>query len=114
MGDVLKSKTVAIGTDSTALLSAVANGVTIITDMQIGNVDAGNASASASLTLNKNGAGAVTFQTGLGCLAAEMTTVFGGNKGKLYLVDDGTPDALAATASAADDLVAVISYIERT
>ena len=46
--------------------------------------------------------------------AGKSVVVFSDANGKLYLTDDGTADTLDAVASVAGDLVATISYIERT
>lgn len=113
MGDVLKSKIVAIGDTSTELLAAVEGGTTVIQMMQIGNVD-GTSEATFTLSVNKNGAGDITTITTVPVAAGKAVVVFSESAGKLYLNDDGTNDTLDATASAADDLVATISYIERT
>ena len=113
MADTFKSKTVAIGATSTELLAAVTSGTTIVESVVIGNVDGSN-SATFDLSLNHAGGGDVTVMTGITVDAGQAVNVFGGNIGKLYLADGGTPDTLDATASAASDLVATISYIERT
>ena len=113
MADALKSKTVAIGTTATDLLSAVSGGETVIHTLQIGNVD-GAAAATVDLYLNENGGGDVLFLKGLRVEAGKSVVVFSSQSGKLTLEDEGTPDALKAIASAAGDLVALISYVERT
>lgn len=113
MADVLKSKTVAIGATSTELLAAVSGGTTVITSLIIGNVDGANA-ATFDLSVNKNAGGDVTIMKSINVAAGESVVVFGDATGKFYLEDSGTEDTLDATASAASDLVAIISYIERT
>jgi len=110
--DTMKSAVVPIGDSSTELLAAVASGSTVVTMLQIGNVD-GAAAATVSFSANKNGAGDVPFLTTLTVNPGEAKVVFSDSAGKLIIVDDGTPDTLDATASAAGDLVALISYIER-
>ena len=113
MADTMKSKVIAIGATATELLAAVTSGTTVITMLQIGNVDGTN-DASVDLSVNKNGAGDTTFLSTANVPAGKMLPVFSSEVGKLILVDDGTPDTLDATSSAAGDLVALISYIERT
>ena len=113
MADTLKSKVVAIGATSTELLAAVSSGTTVVTMLQIGNVD-GASAATVDLTINKNAAGDTKFLDSLSVAAGKSVVLFSDSSGKLYLTDDGTPDTLDATASAASDLVALISYIERT
>ena len=113
MADTLKSKTVAIAATSTELLAAVTSGTTVITSLIIGNVDGTN-DATFDLSINKNGGGDTTVMSGITVAAGKSVVVFGEATGKLYLVDDGTADTVDATASAASDLVAIISYIERT
>lgn len=113
MGDVLKVKTVAIGATLTELLTAVANGVTVVQTLQIGNVD-GAAAATYDLTLNLEGAGDVDIVKAVNVEAGKSVVQFGGASGKLFMDGSGTADVLKATASAAGDLVATITYIERT
>ncbi len=113
MADTLKSKRVAIGTGSTELLACVADGTTVIQMLQVGNIDGTN-DATFDLTLNKNAAGDDAIMSSITVAAGKSVVVYSDSNGKLYLNDDGTEDTLDATASAASDLVAVLSYIERT
>lgn len=113
MADALKSTTVAIGITATNLLTAVVGGETVIHTLQIGNVD-GVAAATVDLALSENGGADATFLKALNVAAGKSVVVFSMQSGKLTLEDEGTPDVLKATASAAGDLVALISYIERT
>lgn len=113
MGDVVKSKVVAIGDSSTELLAAVSGGRTVVSMLQIGNVDGVN-SATVDLTINKNGGGDTAVLNDLNVGVGESQVVYGYSPGRLVLEDDGTPDTLDATASAAADLVAILSYVERT
>lgn len=108
-----KSTVVAIADSSTELLAAVAGGTTTITMLQIGNVDGTN-DATVDLTINKNGGGDTKFLDSLNVAAGSSVVIFSDAAGKLVLNDDGTEDTLDATASAASDLVAILSYIERT
>lgn len=111
--DELKSKVVEIGSSNTQLLSCVASGKTVITSLQIGNVD-GASDATVSLSLSKNGASAITFISDVTISVGKTLPLFSSENGKLFLEDNGTPDSLSAVASTAGDLVALISYIERT
>lgn len=111
--DEMKSKVVPIGTSSTELLAAVADGYTVISSLQIGNVDGTNA-ATVDLSINKNAGGDVTFLKSLNVAAGESQVIFSYNSGRLVLEDNGTPDTLDATAGTANDLVAIINYVERT
>ena len=113
MADTLKRKRVAIGATSTELLSAVAGGTTVIQMLQIGNIDGVN-DATFDLTWNIDGAGDDAIMSSITVAAGKSVVVYSEANGKLYMIDDGTPDTLDATASAASDLVATISYIERT
>jgi len=113
MADVLKSTVVPIGAGSTELLAAVSSGTTVIQMLQIGNVD-GTSAATFDLSINKNGSGDTDIMTLVNVDAGKSVVVFSDANGKLYLTDDGTADTLDAVASVAGDLVATISYIERT
>ena len=113
MADVMKSKVVAIGDSSTELLAAVSSGTTVISMLQIGNVD-GSAGCTVTLSANKNGGGDTNFLVAANVPAGKALPVFSSEVGKMILVDDGTPDTLDAVAATAGDLVAIISYVERT
>ena len=114
MADVLKpTKTVAIGATSTELLSAVVGGTSIINMLQIGNVDGTN-DATFDLSINTAGGGDTAVMTSITVAAGKSVIVYSPSNGKVYLTDAGTPDTIDATASAASDLVATITYIERT
>lgn len=108
----MKSKTVPIGAVSTELLEAVENGKTVVSMLHIGNVDGTN-SATVDIVLNKAGAGDVTLVKDLTVAANEIQVIYSHAAGRLILDGIGTPDVLKATASAAGDLVATISYVER-
>ena len=113
MADVLKSAVVPIGAGSTELLAAVAGGTSVIQMLQVGNVD-GTSAATFDLSINKNGSGDTNVMTTIPVPVGKAVVVYSDANGKLYLSDDGTADTLDAVASVAGDLVATISYIERT
>lgn len=113
MADAMKSSVVAITTAGVTLATAVEGGTTVISMLQIGNVDGSNA-ATLDLVLNKNGGGDTTFLKSLNVAAGESQVVFSYASGRLVLEDNGTNDVLKATASADGDLVALVSYVERT
>lgn len=115
MADVMKSRIIPIDATSTVLLSAppVVGNTSLIHMLQIGNVD-GAAAAEVQLYLDKNGAGAVMFGNAITVDAGKIVIVYSDANGKLTLENLGVTDQLTAIASAAGDLVAVLSYIERT
>lgn len=113
MGDVFIGKEVAAATASTQIISCVSSGYTIVQMLQVGNVDGSN-DATFSLSVNRNGGGATTIMKDINVEAGKAVVVYSDANGKLYLNDNGTEDTLSITASAAGDLVAEISYIERT
>jgi len=126
MPDEFKSDYMQITTAGTTLATAVEGGFTIVNMLQIGNVDGTN-SATVDLIINKNGKGDVTFLKNLTVAAGESQVIFSDSTGKLTLEDHDvgpyssssssylpTADTIKATASNNDDLVAIISYMERT
>jgi len=109
----MKSKIVAIGNTATTLLTAVSGGTTVISMLHIGNVDGTN-SATVDIIINKDGGGDTTVLKNLNVAAGESQVLYSYAAGRLILEDINTADVLKATASAAGDLVATISYVERT
>lgn len=118
MADVMKSKVVAVGDSLTELLVGVNAGQTVVSMLQLGNVD-GAADVTVELSMNKDGGGDTVFLKTLNVEAGKSVVVFSSQAGKLILEGDtgdssSTGDTLDAVASVAGDLVALISYIERT
>lgn len=121
-----KSAIVPIGATLTTLLTAATGGKTTITSLRIGHVDVGDdssgdaaADATVDLALNKAGAGDVYFHANLDVAVGEAVVVASQYVGQIVLEDDDdssgdVPDVLKARASAADTLVALLSYIEHT
>ena len=115
MADVMRSEVVAIGISPTVLVSAPAGAgsVTVVNMLQIGNVD-GTDPATVSLYLNKNDAGDVPVIVDVEVGAGKAVIIYSDANGKLTLENLGIADVLKASASAAGDLTAVLSYVTRT
>lgn len=113
MGDVWKSKRVAIADSSTEILAAVEGGFTKINSMRFENI--GGEAVTVDVTINKDGAGDDDLVQTLQIASGEVVTYFSPEVGGCILNDDGTNDTIDATASAAGDVVAFVSdYMERT
>lgn len=103
-----KSKIVSIGATETTLLLAGAAEEIAIVSLIIGNIDT---DATVSLHLTKDGDSLVDIVTDLAVAAGEAVEFLIGGKSAIFLEND---DELSATASVADDLAAVLSYLVET
>jgi hypothetical protein len=102
-----KSDIVAIGASSTTILAAGASEEIAVNSLLLGNVDGTN-DATVTLHLVKSGGSSVDMVADVPVAAGEAVQVFVGGKDSLFLE---AGDALAATASAADDVNATVSYL---
>lgn len=102
-----KSAIVAIGATSTTIIAAESNEDIVVNSLILGNVDGTN-DATIALHLIKSGDSSVDIVTTVTVAAGEALQLFVGGKDALFL-ESG--DELAATASAADDINATVSYI---
>lgn len=102
-----KSDIVAVGNSDTTLLEAESAEDCVIVSLILGNIDGTN-SATVILTLTKSGESAVNIVSALPVAAGEAVEMFIGGKGSLFLESD---DKLSATASAAGDIVATLSWL---
>ncbi len=103
-----KSAIVAVGATATTLLTAGTGKQCAITSLILGNVDGTN-DATVTLHLTKSGGSAVDIIADLPVAAGEAVQLFVGGKDSLFLE---TGDTLSATASAAGDVNATLSYIQ--
>lgn len=105
-----ESNIVEIGSSDTELLEAGSAEDCVLVSLIIGNVDGTNA-ATLTLTLTKSGGSPINIVTALSIAAGEAYEFFIGGKGSLFL-EPG--DKLSATASAASDLTATLSWLSET
>ena len=102
-----KSNILAVGSSDTPLLEAESGEDCVVVSLILGNVD-GTDTATVILTLTKSGEAAVNMVSALSIAAGEAVEMFIGGKGSLFL-EPG--DVLSATASAAGDIVATLSWL---
>jgi hypothetical protein len=102
-----KSDIIAVGDSDTDLLEAESAEDCVIVSLILGNVD-GAADATVILTLTKSGESPLNIVSTLSVAAGEAVEMFIGGKGSLFL-EPG--DILSATASAAGDITATLSWL---
>lgn len=105
-----QSTILAVGSSDTELLAVESGEDCVVVSLIIGNVDGTNA-ATVILTLTKNGEAGVNIVSALEVAAGEAVEFFIGGKASLFL-ESG--DVLSATASAAGDLTATLSWLSET
>ena len=102
-----KSKVVVVGDTATTVLNASTGENLSIVSLLVGNVDGAN-SATIDITITKSGNSAIDIVKGVPIAAGEIVEIVSGGNSAIFL-ESG--DILAITASAADDIVATVSYI---
>lgn len=102
-----KSDIIAVGNTDTDLLEAGSGEDCVVVSLIFGNVD-GVADATVTVTLTKSGEAALNIVSVLPVGAGEAVELFIGGKGSLFL-EPG--DILSATANAAGDVTATLSWL---
>ena len=105
-----KSAIIEVLASETTILLAGAAEECAITSLILGNVD-GTVAVVVALHLTKDGDAKKDIVNALSIDAGEAVEFFIGGKGSLFLEND---DKLSATAGAASDLTATISYLLET
>ncbi len=102
-----KSAIIEIGASDTPILTAGAAEEAAVVSLLIGNVDGTN-DATVTVTLTKSGDAAKNIVVGLIVKAGKIQQVLIAGRDSLFLENS---DVLSATANAASDLTATISYL---
>jgi len=105
-----KSAIVEVGATETTILLAGAGDDCAITSLILGNVDGVN-DATVTLHLTKSGGSKTDIVKAVPVAAGEAVEFFIGGKGSMFLENS---DKLSATASAAADINATVSYLLET